>query len=67
MEGTGETVWHIFLLVMTLSAIAAGVILLLVPLAFESPPRGLARARPWLVGLIALTMGLYLLEWRVLH
>ena len=67
MEGTRETLWHVFLLVMTLSAIAAGVILLLVPLAFESPPAGLARARPWLLALIVGTGALYLLEWQVLH
>lgn len=67
MEGTSETLWHVFLLVMTLSAIAAGAILLLVPLAFEAPPAGLARARPWLLALIGVTAALYLLEWRVLH
>ena len=67
MEGTSETLWHVFLLVMTLSAVAAGLILVLVPLAFESPPTGLAGARPWLIALIAGTAGLYLLEWRVLH
>ena len=67
MEGTSESLWHVFLLVMTLSAVAAGLILLLVPLAFESPPPGLVRARPWLLALIGLTGALYLLEWRVLH
>lgn len=67
MEGTGETLWHVFLLVVTLGAVAAGAILLVVPLAFDSPPEGLIRARPWLVGLIGLTAVLYLLEWQVLH
>jgi hypothetical protein len=67
MEGTSETLWHVFLLVMTLSAVAAAAILLLVPLAFETPPQGLSRARPWLVALIGLTAALYLLEWQVLH
>lgn len=67
MEGSAETVWHLFLLVVTLGSVAAAAILVIVPLAFDSPPAGLARARPWLLGLIALTFGLYLLEWRVLH
>jgi hypothetical protein len=67
VEGTSESLWHVFLLVMTLGAVASGVILLLVPLAFDSPPPGLARARPWLLGLILVTTVLYLLEWQVLH
>jgi hypothetical protein len=67
MEGTAETLWHIFLLVVTLGAVAAAAILALVPLAFESPPEGLTRARPWLLGLIGLTLVVYLLEWQVLH
>jgi hypothetical protein len=67
VEGTSETLWHIFLLVMTLSAVAAAAILVLVPLAFETPPPGLVRARPWLLALVAVTVVLYLLEWQVLH
>jgi hypothetical protein len=67
VEGPSETVWHVFLLVMTLASIAAGMILVLVPLAFDSPPAGLLRARPWLLALIASTLVLYALEWRVLH
>ena len=67
MEGSTETVWHLFLLVMTLASVGAGVILVVVPLSFDSAPAGLARARPWLLALIALTLALYLLEWRVLH
>jgi hypothetical protein len=67
VEGTSESLWHVFLLVMTLAAVASAVILVLVPLAFEAPPQGLARARPWLLGLILVTTVLYLLEWQVLH
>jgi len=67
MEGTSETLWHVILLVMTLGAVASALILVLVPLAFEAPPPGLARARPWLLGLIVATSLLYLLEWQVLH
>lgn len=67
MEGTAETLWHVFLLVLTLGAVAAAAILALVPLAFETPPPGLARARPWLIALIGLTLVVYLLEWQVLH
>ncbi|HEY7874678.1 MAG TPA: hypothetical protein VIG64_06105 [Actinomycetota bacterium] len=67
MEGTAETLWHIFLLVMTLAAVAAAAILALVPLAFDSPPPGLVRARPWLIALIGLTLVVYLLEWQILH
>ena len=67
MEGASETLWHVFLLVMTLGAVASAVILVLVPLAFGSPPQGLAGAKPWLVGLIVATGVLYLLEWQILH
>lgn len=67
MEGSSETVWHLFLLVMTLASIGAAAILILVPIAFDSPPEGLARARPWLFALIGGTAFLYILEWRVLH
>jgi hypothetical protein len=67
MEGTAESLWHVLLLVMTLSAVASALILALVPLAFESPPPGLVRARPWLVGLILVTTVLYVVEWQVLH
>jgi hypothetical protein len=67
VEGTAETLWHIFLLVMTLAAVAAAAILALVPLAFDSPPPGLVRARPWLIALIGLTLVVYLLEWQILH
>jgi hypothetical protein len=67
VEGTSETVWHLFLLVLTLSSIAAVAIVALAYLAFDEPPEGLARARPWLLGLIGVTLALYVLEWRVLH
>jgi hypothetical protein len=67
VEGTSETVWHLFLLVLTLGSIAAVAIVALVYLAFETPPAGLTRARPWLLGLVGVTLVLYVLEWRVLH
>lgn len=67
MGGARESLWHVFLLVMTLGAVASALILVLVPLAFEAPPPGLARARPWLVALIVATAVLYLLEWQVVH
>jgi hypothetical protein len=67
VEGASESLWHVILLVLTLAAVASALILVLVPLAFETPPPGLARARPWLVALIAVTAALYLLEWQVLH
>lgn len=62
-----EAAWHLFLLVLTLASVAAVAILVLAPLAFDAPPAGLARARPWLAGLVVVTLGLYVLEWRVLH
>lgn len=67
MEGSAEAIWHLFLLIMTLASVAAAAILLLAPLAFEAAPEGLTRARPWLLALIVVTLGLYVLEWRVLH
>jgi hypothetical protein len=67
VHGSSETIWHVFLLVMTLASVGAAAILILVPIAFDSAPKGLARARPWLIALIGGTGFLYVLEWRVLH
>lgn len=61
-----ESLWHLFLLVLTLTTIAGVVIALLAPLLFDSAPpsRG---ARRWLGALAGTTVVLYFLEWRVLH
>lgn len=54
-------------LVTTLFGGAAGLLLLLTPLLFESPPEGLARSRPLLVALVALAGLVFGLEWLVVH
>ena len=66
MSLSGEDAIHVALLALTLVA-GAAVILVLAPLSFDSPPKGLVGARPWLLALIGVTLGLYVLEWRVLH
>jgi hypothetical protein len=60
-------VWHIAVLGSTLFGAAGAAILGLSGLVFEEPPPGLARARPLLIGLIALASLLVTWEWLVVH
>jgi hypothetical protein len=59
--------WHVLVLASTLFGAAAAALLLLTPLVFEAPPPGLARARPFLVGAIALAVVVFSTEWLVVH
>jgi hypothetical protein len=52
---------------MTLMAGAAVALALLGPLVFESPPPGLAKARPALLAFAGVSLLLLVLEWRVGH
>ena len=60
-------VWHVAVLGVTLVSGAALAIFLLAPLAFESPPPGLERARPWVLAAAGLAIILLLVEWRGIH
>jgi hypothetical protein len=51
----------------TLFGAAGLVILLLVPLVFDSPPPGLARARPLLLALVGVAIVLLGMEWLWIH
>jgi hypothetical protein len=59
--------WHILVLASTLFGAAGAVLLLLAPLVFGSTPPGLVRARPIIVGLVALAAAVFLGEWLVVH
>lgn len=62
-----ERLFDVVVLVATLLGGAAAVMLVLFPLVFEGLPAPLRRARTLLVALVALGLGLLLLEWRVIH
>lgn len=51
----------------TLFGAAGLAILLLGPLVFDSPPPGLTKARPVIVGLIVVAALALVLEWRGVH
>ena len=59
--------WHVVVLASTLFGGAAALILLVAPLVFDSPPEGLERAKPLVVGLILLAVGVFLAEWFIVH
>lgn len=60
-------IWHVTVLASTLLGAAGAGLLLLAPLLFEETPAGLARARPLVVGLVALAALVLLLEWLAVH
>ena len=63
----GHELWHILVLASTLFGAAGAALLFLTPLIFESPPPGLTRARPLLIGAIALAGVVFAAEWLVVH
>jgi hypothetical protein len=63
----GHELWHVFVLASTLFGAAGAALLSLGPLIFESPPPGLARARPLLIGAIVLAVAVFATEWLVVH
>jgi hypothetical protein len=64
---SGHEIWHVAVLASTLFGAAGLLILVLAPLLFESPPPGLTRARPVVVGLIAVSVVLVAVEWLGVH
>ncbi len=66
MSGWHE-VWHVTVLMASLFGGAAVALVLLAPLVFDSPPEGLVRARPYLVGLGAFAALLLAAEWLGVH
>ena len=62
-----HNLWHIAVLATTLLAAAGAAILLLAPLVFEAVPPGLRRARPWVLGSIAVAILLVVVEWTSIH
>ncbi|MGH2729411.1 MAG: hypothetical protein ACRDJI_02260 [Actinomycetota bacterium] len=63
---SSHDLWHIAVLGSTLFGAAGLLIVALGPLVLDSP-RGAARARPFVLGLLALAGFLLLLEWLVVH
>ena len=59
--------WHITVLVVTLMAGAAVLVVTLAPLVFQSPPPGLRRARPAVAFLVAGAALLLVVEWLIVH
>ena len=59
--------WHVLVLAATLFGGAAALILMVTSLVFDSPPEGLVKARPLVLGLILLAAGVFLAEWLVVH
>jgi hypothetical protein len=59
--------WHVLVLGSTLFAAAGLAILVLAPLVFETPPPGMTRARPAIVGVIAAAAILLVVEWLGIH
>jgi hypothetical protein len=60
-------VWHVSVLAVSLLGGAAVAVLALSAVAFDSPPRGLVRARPYLLGLGTLAALLLGVEWLGVH
>ena len=60
-------IWHVTVLVVTLVAGAALVIVLLAPLVLDSPTPGLLRARRWAFAFAALAALLLGVEWLGIH
>lgn len=66
MSGWHE-VWHVTVLAASIFGGASVAVVLLAPLVFESPPEGLAAARPYLLGLGAFAALLLAAEWLGVH
>ena len=64
---SGHEIWHVVVLASTLFAAAGLAIVLLAPLVFESPPPGLTRARPLVLGLVVAAALLLAAEWLGVH
>ncbi|HEX2059079.1 MAG TPA: hypothetical protein VHI71_12015 [Actinomycetota bacterium] len=64
---TWHEVWHVSVLAASLFGGAAVTVVLLAPLVFEAPPEGLARARPFLLGLGGFAAVLLGAEWLGVH
>jgi hypothetical protein len=59
--------WHILVLASTLLGAAGAFLLLASSLVFDTPPPGMVRARPVIIGAIALAAGVVAVEWFVIH
>ena len=59
--------WHVVVLGSTLFAAAGVAIVMLAPALFDSPPPGLTRARPAVVGLALVAVSLVAVEWLGIH
>ncbi len=66
MSGPHE-VWHVTVLAASLFGGAGVAVVLLAPLVFDAPPEGLARARPYLLGLGGFAALLLVAEWLGVH
>ncbi|HEX2294521.1 MAG TPA: hypothetical protein VHN37_04355 [Actinomycetota bacterium] len=66
MSGPHE-IWHVAVLAASLLGGAAVAVVVLAPLVFEPPPEGLARARPYLLGLGGVAAVLLAAEWLGVH
>ena len=64
---SSHDLWHVTVLTLTLLSGAGIAIVLLAPFAFESPPPGIHRARPWVLAAAALAIVLLVVEWRGIH
>ena len=64
---SGHEIWHVIVLASTLFGAAGLAILLLAPLVFESPPPGLAKGRPLVLGLVGAAVALVMAEWLGVH
>ena len=62
-----HNLWHVAVLATILLAAAGAAILLLAPLVFEAEPPGVRRARPWVLGSVAVAVILMVLEWTSIH
>lgn len=63
----GHVLWHLLVLGTTLLAAAGGAIVLLAPLAFDQPPEGLQRAKPYIAVVVVAAVLLICLEWLAIH
>lgn len=60
-------IWHVAVLASTLLGAAGIGLLVLAPLLFEETPRGLAKARPLVIGLVVVAAIVLVLEWVAVH
>ena len=64
---SSHELWHVAVLSTTLLAAAGVGVLALAPLVFDSPPHGLRRSRPIVLGLVGVAAALLILEWLGVH